>query len=69
MEQGIILVSVRDGEEGENPFRTGAFVVVRERLIREAIQPQEVVDHVLKARFAFIPDDAWDKLGLPREVK
>ena len=31
MEQGIILISIRDGETGNNPYRTGGFVVIKKK--------------------------------------
>jgi len=56
MEDGIIFISVRDGERGENPYRTGGWVVVKEEVIPE---------HMRKQRVYFIEDAVWNKLGLP----
>lgn len=72
MKMGIILISVREPttqEERDNPHRTGGWVVVKDDLIRRAFHPEELVESVLKHRMAFIPDDAWDMLGLPRGEK
>lgn len=74
MKQGIILISVRDGEEDKidkdsklpNPHRTGCFAVVAEVYIRRVIQPEETAERIIKQRVAFVPDAAWDLLGLPR---
>ena len=66
MDMGIILISVRDGEEGGNPYRTGGWVVVREEFVERVFNPPELVEHVLKKRMAFMPDEAWNMLGLPR---
>lgn len=69
MGQGVILISCREPKEkddAENPYRTGGWCVVREDLIKRVIQPQELCDDILRKRVAFIPDDAWDMLGLPR---
>ena len=35
------------------------------KLGRKQKQNQELLEHVLKARVCFIPDDAWKLLGLP----
>jgi hypothetical protein len=67
MKQGIILISVRDGEEGDNPYRTGGWVLLKEEaLLRVGIHPQELLDDILKRRVAFIPDNTWAMLGLPK---
>ena len=66
MEQGIILVSVRNGESGNNPYRTGGFVVLKEDAVKQFSTP-EMFKQVKKTRFAFIEDCVWDQLGLPRK--
>jgi hypothetical protein len=58
MAQGVMLISVRDGEHGENPYRTGKVVVVKE----EAAQKMFTGFY---GRMAFIEDSAWKKIGLP----
>lgn len=66
MKQGIILISVRNGESGKNPYRTGGWLVLKEEALSQmGIQPQELLDSILKRRVAFIPDDTWAMLGLP----
>ena len=64
MRQGIILISVKDGETDENnPYRTGNFVCVKEEFLRRVVQP---ADHpIFKSRMAFIEDSVWKKLGIP----
>ena len=65
MRQGVMLISVKDGESGENPYRTGCTVVVKEEVIAKIFKdPTEV----LKQRCAFVEDTIWDRLGLPREA-
>jgi hypothetical protein len=67
MEQGIILISVRDGESGNNPYRTGGWVVIKEEAVKRIFNN---IEQVLKSRVAFIEYRFWDKLGLPRgEIK
>jgi hypothetical protein len=62
MEQGVILVSVKDGTDRDNPYRTGGFVVITEDAAERIFG-----DYIGKNRFAFVEDEAWDKLGLPRD--
>ena len=70
MEQGVILISVENNtkqEEMPDPRRTGCFCVVTEDCIRRLFIDNEMLDFVLKHRFMFIVDNAWDTIGLPRE--
>jgi hypothetical protein len=65
MEQGVILVAVRDGETGENPYRTGPIAVVTEDGIRRMIEDEKLRSQVLKSRFCYVPETAWAHIGLP----
>lgn len=72
MEQGVILISVDEQKSAgdlENPYRTGGWVVVKDELVRRIVQPAALAESILRSRVAFVPDDAWDKLGLPRGEK
>jgi len=62
MEQGIILISVKDGASGDNPYRTGGFAVIKEEAAKRIFTGFDVS----KQRVAFIEDSAWNKLGLPQ---
>jgi len=66
MRKGIILISVDEARSTDqsNPYRTGGWVVVKEDFVKRAIQG-ELGAVVLKQRIAFVPDDAWNMLGLP----
>lgn len=69
MEQGVILISVdeeKSKEDPQNPYRTGGWVVVSDAGIRHAIPEGELRETILLQRVAFVPDDAWDALSLPR---
>lgn len=68
MEKGIIFISVDEerSEDLQNPYRTGGWVVMSEDWVKRTFEPGELIDTVLKKRVAFMPDDAWDALGLPR---
>lgn len=72
MKMGIILISVdeeKSGKDMQNPYRTGGWVVVTEDFIKRTFNPPELVEDVLKRRMAFMPDEAWDMIGLPRGNK
>jgi hypothetical protein len=64
IEQGVILISVRDGEYGNNPYRTGGWVVIKKDAFKKIFQCAE---EALEKGVAFIEDTAWDKVGLPRK--
>jgi len=70
MKQGIILISIENGQtqppagELPNPYRSGDWVVINEDGFTKAFG-----DHpALKSRMAFVDDNAWDKMGLPRHT-
>jgi len=64
MRMGVILISVRDGESGQNPYRTGNMCVVKEETLARLITPLEHAKKVLKQRVAFVEDSVWKALGL-----
>ena len=65
MKQGIILISVRDGETSQNSYRTGGWVVVRDEFFTQ-MNDTPLIQSILEGRVTFIPDEAWDMMGLPR---
>lgn len=65
MEQGIILISVKDGQSGDNPYRTGGWIVLKEDAFKRIFKNS---DEAVKKRCAFLEDSAWDTIGLPRMV-
>jgi hypothetical protein len=75
MEQGIILISISDDTKEEdmkgkipNPYRTGGWCVVKQSFVERVMKPDDpMLDFMRRHRFAFITDQAWDFLGLPRE--
>lgn len=67
MRAGVILVSVRTGEENTtNPYRTGGWVGVTPEFIEKIVTDPEACASVLKHRFSFVDDETWDALKLPR---
>lgn len=64
MAQGVIFISVRDGEAGDNPYRTGGWWVLRDEAVRRMGQPGELVEDILRRRVCFIPDSVCDAIGL-----
>ena len=65
MEMGIMFISVRDGESGKNPHRTGKMSVLKEDAVRRLLNPP-AFERICKSRFAFIEDATWDEAGLPK---
>lgn len=65
MAQGVILISVRNGESGPDPYRTGGWCVVKDAAL-DFIKARELRADILSKRVAFIPDEVWDLVGLPR---
>ena len=68
MDRGVILISVDEGKSGgdmRNPYRSGAWIVVTDSFIQREVAPP-LRDYILQKRAAFVPDSAWDNLGLPR---
>ena len=63
MAQGVILIGVRDGESGDNPFRSGHFAVVKEEAARR-IFTGEAGDAAVKTRVAFIEASVGAQIGL-----
>ena len=61
MKNGIIMISVRDGESGDNPYRTGGWVVIKEEAALRFVP-----ENLLKKRILFLEDKIWDEVGLPR---
>jgi hypothetical protein len=70
MKIGIVMISVRDGEEGsDNPYRTGGWCVVKDSWLEKVVENKELLADILKMRVCFIPDAAWNILGLPGVAK
>jgi len=65
MKQGVICISTRNGESGDNPYRTGRFAVLTDEAIQRMVSPPELAASILKARVVFMPDEVWDRLGIP----
>jgi len=66
MKRGIILIGVIEAKSGgdvENPYRSGAFVVLTESAVARLIQPKALADAVIKHRSAFIEHQALLDIG------
>lgn len=69
MKQGVILIEVRDGESGDDPYRMGGYAVVSQQFIERVISTPELAQAMLKQRVAYIETSTWDMLGIPRGQK
>jgi hypothetical protein len=71
MERGIILISVNEklSTDHENPYRSGCWSVMKvdsfERIFKPMLS-EELYNAMLKRRAAFITDEVWDAIGMPR---
>jgi hypothetical protein len=63
MAVGFLCVQVDESktEDHSNPWRTGKICVVKHEAMQRMVNDQKI----LEKGVAFIPIDAWDKLGLP----
>ena len=68
METGIFLVCVRDGEEGDNPYRTGKVVAVTEDAVRKMLEPGEILDAALEKRMLYVEESTWRAIGLDEAI-
>lgn len=72
MEQGITLIEASDRDNGNaeiqrGVFPTGRWAVITEEAARRLLQPESMVEAVLKHRKAFLDSESWQKLGLTEE--
>lgn len=67
MKQGVLFVSVdvSKTEDQRNPYRSGCVAVIKDEAISRMFDEDTAKD-LLEKRAAFIPDEVWDALGLPR---
>jgi hypothetical protein len=66
MKKGVILISVKDDSDTHNLYRTGGWAVIADDAINKMINDEKTKELVLKRRFCFVPNTAWEKLGLPK---
>jgi len=73
MKKGVIFISVDEARSTDlnNPYRTGGWCVIKDDAVRRMISvaSKGLLEDILKKRVAFVPDDAWDLMGLPRAEK
>lgn len=67
MQKGIMLIEVKDGESGDNPYRTGRIVVVTEDYIQRALEG-DLVQYALTKRVIYIEESVAHALGLDAPV-
>lgn len=64
MKQGVFLIEVRDGESGDNPYRTGRQWVITEEAVARIFEGA-AQQSALKRRCAFIDQQTANLIGLP----
>lgn len=66
MTKGIVLVSAKESPKG--PILTGCFTVLTlDGFDKLPISPPELKAEIRRKRACYLPDEAWDALGLPRK--
>jgi hypothetical protein len=67
MYNGIIFIGVDEGKTSDkkDPYRNGRFCVVKEDAVKRIITDNALLTHIIKERVAFVPEDVWEKIGLP----
>jgi hypothetical protein len=68
MKQGIMFIGVRDGETGDNPYRTGQIIGVKDEAVKNIIH-EPLLSEVLKTRICYIEENVLIKMGLLKEDK
>ncbi len=63
MKVGVLFIGCRNGEKGQNPYRTGQIIGVEEKAVKKLIQ-EPLLTEVLKQRVCFIEEDVLKKIGL-----
>ena len=70
MQQGIMIIEVRDGEKEKNPddaYRTGRLFIVNEEAFLNCLnkEAKELGEQIVKARFVLIEQHVCLSMGLP----
>ena len=70
MKDGIIMIGVRDGESGDNPYRTGVFCVLSESYVKRITEQHlELQEQVLKSRMFYMEEKVYTELGILKQIK
>lgn len=66
MREGVILICVsKDSDPNDrNPWREGPWCVVSDAAIKRMVN-EPLASQIVKSRFALVPLDAWEAMGLP----
>ncbi len=63
MEKGVFFIGVRDGESGDNPYRTGQIIGMKEEAVKKMLNEPALSD-VLKKRICFVEEKVLKQIGL-----
>ena len=63
MNAGILIISVKDGSDKKNPYRTGLKAAIKEEAF------EKIFGEIPKKRVAFIEDGALKKTGIYDQIK
>lgn len=63
MKQGVVIISVKDGTDHDNPYRTGRIFCVRDEAVKK------MLGEIPPKRACFIEDSMLDTMGFPPLTK
>lgn len=63
MKKGVLLISVKDGTDKKNPYRTGR------KFCLKWTAAKKIFGEVPEKHVMFIEDGALDKLGFPKKIE
>lgn len=64
MDMGVLLICVKNGSDRNNPYKTGPISVIKVETAQRIFGSS-----IGNGRVAFLEEEAWDKLGLPKGVE
>ena len=68
MKQGVFLIGVRKGEQGDNPFRTGQIIALKDEAIKKMVN-EPLLSDVLKKRICYVEEEILSHMGLLNKNK
>jgi len=66
MKKGVFFIRVRDGETGQNPYRTGKIIGLKEEAVKRLVTNKKLLEDILKKRICYIEDKTFKILGLDK---
>lgn len=68
MQRGVLLIEIVDGDEQDEPERTGVIYVVDPTKVARLFNDPFTVATALQQRWLYVPHTVWERLGIPQLV-